>query len=284
MLQRTRLFDLQLINDKNFDATIASILSFNTEFNPESQALPMLFTPNVDDVVKLNEKKYADLASVLRRSFYILPDGQPIIWVSKLFKGKKLGRRLPGSELFPLLWAEILRSNKRVMLVAPSKEVGELLKKEYPALAYYVPPFFDVNNLEQLTKVQEEAASIYDSIKPDIVFIGIRYPKQNHIALGIIDHHNKTYATPGPNQEYIGVRNYTLYASHHTQPPALHLLMGASYEFYLGIKKRAPAFWQKIGMEWFYRFTQEPGRLFRRYFIDDMQFLPIVMREFFKKG
>ena len=126
MLQRTRLFDLQLINDKNFDATIASILSFNTEFNPESQALPMLFTPNVDDVVKLNEKKYADLASVLRRSFYILPDGQPIIWVSKLFKGKKLGRRLPGSELFPLLWAEILRSNKRVMLVAPSKEVGEL--------------------------------------------------------------------------------------------------------------------------------------------------------------
>jgi N-acetylglucosaminyldiphosphoundecaprenol N-acetyl-beta-D-mannosaminyltransferase len=59
--------------------------------------------------------------------------------------------------------------------------------------------------------------------------------------------------------------------------------MGASYEFYLNLKKRAPKFWQKTGMEWFYRFTQEPGRLFRRYFVDDMQFFPIVWREFRKK-
>lgn len=284
MLRRTKLFDLQLINDNTFDATIASILSFDKEFNPDAESLPLLFTPNVDDVVKLNEKKYADLASVLRRSFYILPDGQPIIWVSRLFKGKKLSRRLPGSELFPLLWKEVIRTNKRVMVVAPSPEVGELLKKEYPALVYYVPPFFDVQQPEQLAQVQAEAAAIYDSILPELVFIGIRYPKQNHIALGLIDHHNRSYANPAQHEEHIGVRNYALHATAHQHPHALHLLMGASYEFYLGLKKRAPAFWQKIGMEWFYRFTQEPGRLFRRYFIDDMQFLPIVIREFFKRS
>ncbi|MFI5172268.1 MAG: WecB/TagA/CpsF family glycosyltransferase, partial [Chitinophagales bacterium] len=98
------------------------------------------------------------------------------------------------------------------------------------------------------------------------VFIGIRFPKQNHIALGLIDHFNNTSQTT---------------TAGHAMP--LFLLMGASYEFYLNLKKRAPRFWQKTGLEWFYRFTQEPGRLFKRYFVDDMQFFPIVWREMRKK-
>ncbi len=284
-LQRTRIFDLDMINDHNFDAVVDSMLHFQEEYQPASGKLPLLFTPNVDDIVKLNEKKYADLAGVLRKSFYLLPDGQPIIWVSKLFRGKKLKRRLPGSELFPILWKEVIRTKKRVMLVAPSPEVGELLKKEYPALEYYVPPFFDVQQLDQLDAVIREAAAVYDRIQPELVFIGIRYPKQNHIALGLIDHHNKKFAQGNAQPtEQIGIKHYYIHPESTAQPHALHLLMGASYEFYLGLKKRAPAFWQKIGMEWFYRFTQEPGRLFKRYFIDDLQFFPIVLKEFFRKS
>ena len=88
MIKRTRIFDLDLINDKNFDETISSILNFNKEYDENSGLLPLLFTPNVDDVVKLNEKQYADLSAILKRSYYILPDGQPVIWASKLL-GKK---------------------------------------------------------------------------------------------------------------------------------------------------------------------------------------------------
>ena len=36
--------------------------------------------------------------------------------------------------------------------------------------------------------------------------------------------------------------------------------------------KRAPRIFQILAMEWFYRFLKEPKRLFRRYFIDDIQF------------
>ena len=82
MLKRTRIFDLDLINDNNFDATIASMVNFEKEFDPKGDKLPLLFTPNVDDVVKLNEKQYSDLATILKKCFYIIPDGQPIIWVS----------------------------------------------------------------------------------------------------------------------------------------------------------------------------------------------------------
>lgn len=98
------------------------------------------------------------------------------------------------------------------------------------------------------------------------MFLGIRFPKQNHIALGLIEHINQYNATHNETP-----RNMPLF-----------LLLGASYEFYLNIKTCSEIL-AKIGMEWFYRFTQEPGRLFKRYFIDDMQFIPIVIREFRKK-
>ena len=48
--------------------------------------------------------------------------------------------------------------------------------------------------------------------------------------------------------------------------------LGATIDFEAGTLKRAPAIWQKIGMEWLYRCMKEPKRLFKRYFIDDMQF------------
>ena len=115
--------------------------------------------------------------------------------------------------------------------------------------------------------VIEGCKPLFDVFQPEYVFLGIRFPKQNHIALGLIEHVKQHNATQGNPQ-----RNMPLF-----------LLLGASYEFYLNIKKRAPQFWRKIGMEWFYRFTQEPGRLFKRYFVDDMQFIPIVIKEFRKK-
>lgn len=263
MLKRTRIFELDLINDTSFDAVLESILFFERDFSNAENTLPVLFTPNVDDVVKLNEKQYATLAETLRRSHYILPDGQPIIWASRLLK-KPLGRRLPGSELFPLLWKKLISNNKRILLVAPSEKVGELLQKEYAGLEYYVPPFFEADDKQALQKITQELTAIYQKQKPQYIFLGIRFPKQNYIALALMESIRKN------NND-------------NAQQMPLFLLLGASYEFYLNLKKRAPAFWQKIGMEWFYRFTQEPARLFKRYFIDDMQFIVIFFKELMKK-
>ena len=96
MLQRTHLFGLDLINESSFDPVITSTLDFSSQFDSAGDKLPLLFTPNVDDVVKLNERKHARLAEILKKSFYILPDGQPVIWASK-WLGKPLKKRLPGS-------------------------------------------------------------------------------------------------------------------------------------------------------------------------------------------
>jgi len=46
-----------------------------------------------------------------------------------------------------------------------------------------------------------------------------------------------------------------------------------------GLAKRAPKCVQKAGLEWFFRFTQEPKRLFRRYFIEAPLFIPLIIRQ-----
>ena len=50
------------------------------------------------------------------------------------------------------------------------------------------------------------------------------------------------------------------------------MALGATIDFEAGTLKRAPKIWQTIGMEWLYRCMKERRRLFKRYFVDDMQF------------
>ncbi len=52
----------------------------------------------------------------------------------------------------------------------------------------------------------------------------------------------------------------------------IFMALGATIDFEAKTLKRAPIIFQKMGLEWFYRFYREPRRLFKRYFIDDIQF------------
>jgi len=50
------------------------------------------------------------------------------------------------------------------------------------------------------------------------------------------------------------------------------MALGATIDFEAGNIKRAPKIFQKLAMEWFYRFLKEPKRMYRRYFIEDIPF------------
>ena len=62
--------------------------------------------------------------------------------------------------------------------------------------------------------------------------------------------------------------------AHKDKMPGVKIWMalGATIDFEAGNVKRAPLMWQRLYMEWFYRFLQNPRKMFKRYFIDDMQF------------
>ena len=69
--------------------------------------------------------------------------------------------------------------------------------------------------------------------------------------------------------------------AHRHKMPGVRLWMalGATIDFEAGNVSRAPAWMQKICMEWFYRFLKEPRRMFRRYFIDDVRFFGLFARQ-----
>ena len=60
--------------------------------------------------------------------------------------------------------------------------------------------------------------------------------------------------------------------------PAVGIGVGAALAFYVGEVQRAPAWMSRVGLEWLYRLSQEPRRLWRRYLIEDPQALPIFLR------
>ena len=57
--------------------------------------------------------------------------------------------------------------------------------------------------------------------------------------------------------------------------------VGGSFDVLSGKIKRAPIFMQRIGLEWFYRFLQEPRRLWKRYLLGNIKFIWLVIKEYF---
>ncbi|MBK9454088.1 MAG: WecB/TagA/CpsF family glycosyltransferase [Bacteroidetes bacterium] len=264
MLTRKQLYGLDFISDTGFTDIVDEIIQYRHQPANQNQQLPLLITPNVDDIVKFNRVENSAIATAMQKSAFILPDGQFIVWSSWLL-GRPLKKRLPGSDLFPALWEKLKSGNKQILLIAPDQHVGKLLQQEYNNLTYYVPPFFDEKDADALHNVIQQCISEIEKCNPDLVFIGIRFPKQHYIALKSIEH---IQTKPVDNST--------------SNKMPLFLLLGASFEFYLGIKKRAPKIIRFMGMEWFHRFAQEPRRLFRRFFIEDMAFFPIFWKEMFK--
>lgn len=250
-LATRRLFGFDFISDTSFAATVDSILGPQ----PVDDRLPLVVTPNVDDLVRLAEPAHAELAASERRARYVLPDGQPIVWTSRLV-GEPLGARLPGSSLFPLLWKRLAAEHRRVVVVAPSARVGGRLRHEHPGARIVVPPTFDVDNAFAVAGVVAACSSAIDAVCAEFVILGISFPKQQRIALELVG-----------QLEGAG------------RPMPIFLLLGGSLDLYTGGTRRAPEWMHEVGLEWFFRFLCEPRRLFRRYFVTDLRFVHLFADE-----
>jgi N-acetylglucosaminyldiphosphoundecaprenol N-acetyl-beta-D-mannosaminyltransferase len=240
------------------DWDLSTIVDRITGPQPTDDLLPFVLTPNVDYIVRLREPGLADLAEILPRARYVLPDGQPIVWTSR-FSAEPLAGRLPGSSMFPVIWKRVVEERRRTMIVAASQETADQLTREYPEAGVIVPPHFDADDQLQLARVAKNCRAMIEELEPEFVFVGISFPKQQRLALSLVD---SIRASGGPMP--------------------IFLLLGGSFEMYLGQVKRAPSWMQHLGLEWFFRFMQEPRRLFRRYFVTDTRFLGLFVKELFR--
>lgn len=245
------VFGFDFVSSEGVEAVAAQILAPQ----PDDDRLPLVLTPNVDYLVRLAEPANAALAVALQRSRYVLPDGQPIVWTSRLL-GRPLAARLPGSTLFPHVWRGVVEQGRPAVVVASCEETADRLRDEHPDIGVVVPPFFDADDPEQLAAVVRDCQDQIDKVSPEFVFVGISFPKQQKVSLAL-----------AAAAEAKGER------------PPLFLTLGASFEMYLGLHPRAPRLMQRLGLEWFFRFLLEPRRLFRRYFVTDARFVVLLIAE-----
>ena len=112
-------------------------------------------------------------------------------------------------------------------------------------MPYYSPPYGFEKNQDEIDKI----VSMIKDAHPHILIVGLGSPKQE-----LFIFHNK---------ERLGV--------------PISLGLGASLDFEAGHIKRAPKWMADHGLEWFFRLLQEPGRMFKRYLIDDMEILFCIL-------
>ena len=205
---------------------------------------------NVDVVMKIEEDSY--LKKIVDSADMVLVDGQPLVWISKAH-GKPLKAKISGSDLVPLLCKVAAEKGYKIFIIGGKDGIAEQakhnLKSKLPAIQIvgtYAPPFGfekDKNELEKINQKISDAA-------PDLLIACFGCPKQEKWI-------------------YENIEKYNAKVS---------ICAGATVDFLAGNVKRAPRWMSEHGLEWFYRFLQEPRRMFKRYFIDDVKIIKLIKK------
>ena len=179
-----------------------------------------------------------ELLRIHNEAGMVTPDGMPLVWLSRL-SGKSHVRRVYGPDLMLAVCKASLISGHRHFLYGGGDGVAELLatrlQERFPGLRIagtYTPPFRPLTEEED-----REVCDLIDESGADIVWVGLSTPKQERWM-----------------RQHVG----------RVRAPVL-VGVGAAFDFHAGLKRQAPRWMQRSGLEWLFRLVTEPKRLGRRY-------------------
>lgn len=206
----------------------------------------VLVTPNIDDIMKhQKDKEFHELAS---QAEFSICDSRVLLLMSRILR-KPLKDAIPGSSFFPMYCDYHAKDEStKIFLLGAKEGVGEIARGKINSrigreivVGTYSPPFGFEKDEDECNHI----VGILKKSEANVVLVGLGNPKQTKWIY--------KYKDKLPNIN-------------------LFMALGATIDFEAGSVKRAPAIFQKLALEWLYRFIKEPKRLFKRYFVDDMQF------------
>ncbi len=205
---------------------------------------------NVDVVMKIEQDAY--LKKITDEADMVLVDGTPLVWIAKYHK-RPVKAKVSGSDLVPALCENAARKGHTLFILGGKDGIAaqakEKLEQKYPGIQVvdtYAPPVGFEKDPEELEKVNARISAAH----PDLLIACLGCPKQEKFI-------------------YENIGKYRAKVS---------VCAGATVDFLAGNVKRAPKWMSDHGLEWFYRFTQEPKRLFKRYFVDDVKILKLMFK------
>lgn len=222
------------------------ILSLTREELLERLDKGVLVTPNVDHLVKLQGDR--EFYEAYMKAEWTVCDSKILYLLSKLLK-RPLPEAIPGSSFFTSYYMYhkddpdcriFLLGAKEGIAAKAMQRINEKVGRRI-VVGAHSPSF----GFEKDERECDELVNIVNRSGANVLLVGVGAPKQEKWIMKYRDR------MPGVD---------------------VFMALGATIDFEAGTLKRAPVFWQKTGMEWLYRCMKEPKRLFRRYFVDDMQF------------
>lgn len=233
------------INNVTMPETIAAI-----EQMIETRKKSYVVAVNVDVVMKIENDSH--LKKIVDEADMVLVDGKPLVWISKIHR-KPLKAKISGSDLVPLLCEKAKEKGYSIFIIGGRDGIAEKakcnLERDLPGIKVvgtYAPPLGFEKDEKELDKIN----TMISDVHPDILITCFGCPKQ---------------------EKWI-YENYRKYDA------KVSICAGATVDFLAGNVKRAPRWMSEHGFEWFYRFLQEPNRMFKRYFIDDMKVIKLIRK------
>lgn len=192
-----------------------------------------------------------DFATKVNGADMIVPDGMPIVWMQKA-TGDRSPTRVRANDLMMLLCRHAGVHGLKVGFYGSTQEVIDAIVEragrdfqDLKIVYAFSPPF------RSLTEEEDERITReINTAAPDILFMGLGCPKQENWM-----------------------------AEHKEKVKAVMLGVGASFDFFAGNVKESPGWLGRFGLEWLYRLTQEPRRLWRRYLILNPRFMVLALRQ-----
>ncbi len=191
---------------------------------------------------------------LINKADMVTPDGQPLTWMLRLLYGIKQDR-VAAMDFMPDMLQRMETEQLPVYFYGGTQEMLDktdaFVKNKYPKLkvaGLYSPPFRPLTATEE-----DEIAAKINAAAPGIVFVFLGCPKQ---------------------EKWMAVMKGKV--------NAVMTGVGGSVPVTIGMQKRAPQWMCKVGLEWLYRFFQEPRRLFKRYAVTNSLFLWVMFKEIIK--
>ena len=202
---------------------------------------------NADKINQMSKDNH--LEEIVERADVIHPDGISMVIASRILNKISI-KRIAGIDLMLELLKLSQSKNYKVYFLGSKDEV---LKEMISNISLKYPNLNIVGRMNGYFSDDEweNIAKNLKILKPDLVFVGITSPKKEYL----IDY----MITNKINSTFIGV--------------------GGSFDVLSGMKKRAPLWMQKTGLEWLFRLIQEPKRLFLRYFLGNLVFFKLILSE-----
>lgn len=197
---------------------------------------------NPEKIMKAQEDR--ELKSLLNQATYQIPDGIGVILASKLKKGR-IRERVTGIDMMLKLCKEATNNGKRIFLYGAKPGIADEAKAK---LEEMFPGILIVGTLNGYEKNEEVIERTVNDSGAEIVFVALGSPAQEN---WIIAHKEKLN-------------------------PSVYQGVGGSFDVISGRLNRAPAVFQKFGLEWLYRLLKEPWRWKRQ--LELPRFLLRVLR------